>query len=95
MSDKTMLCNGCGQWKPDGSLVDTGDGAGSMWTCTDCEDAILAELPVRNTRKLLQYAIDKGVAIDPQLALDTLDGKVTETDLGLPILYSALDEENQ
>lgn len=36
MSDKSLLCTGCGHYRPDGAVVDTGDGDGLMWTCPDC-----------------------------------------------------------
>lgn len=31
-----MLCTGCGHWRPDGAVVDVGDGDGPLWTCPDC-----------------------------------------------------------
>lgn len=36
MSDKSMLCNGCGSWAANGANVDTGDGLGALWTCPEC-----------------------------------------------------------
>lgn len=50
------------------------------------------DIAVENTRKLLQYAIDRKVAIDPQLALDALEGRLTQSDLGLPVLTETREE---
>lgn len=46
------------------------------------------DVRITNTTKLLNYAIGRGIAIDPQLALDTLEGRLTEADLGIPVLES-------
>lgn len=37
MSDKSELCTACGHFRPDGRVVDTGDGDGMLFTCPDCE----------------------------------------------------------
>ena len=37
MSDKSELCTACGHFRPDGQVVDTGDGDGLLFTCPDCE----------------------------------------------------------
>jgi hypothetical protein len=43
-------------------------------------------LLIENTHRLLEYAIARKIAVDPQLVLDALTGKLTQADLGLPML---------
>lgn len=50
------------------------------------------DVRVTNTLKLLDYCIDRSIAVDPQLAKDALTGKLTQADLGLPVLESTRED---
>jgi hypothetical protein len=45
VSDKSMLCNGCGRWREDGAVIDLDDGDGLLWTCPDCVQRLTPAVP--------------------------------------------------